>query len=272
MIDNSETLNTIAAEEYPALFNALNKYRASLWRRLTMLIQYQQSKKGAARTDQKGRQWFFVSFAWLIAQYGGSAQSWSEAIHYLAAIGLLMIIKPTSKTFASAMVKSWERANEKKQRSVLWYHIPEFTPQILSVAEERIEQIQAAGINRAGLHKGGLIKSIGQEEANHVFIDGRGIGKREIIAEAGIRKSIKKQIQEKGYAMKEKAVKDGAKALRRSFHSELDLQEALWYTRQLWKNQSRYILKRLGCTYKRPTAKEKENFKLVGNGWIITMK
>ena len=271
-MDNLEILDTITKEEYPAMFDELHKYGRAMLRRLMQLIEYFYSvrKEKHTATDNKGREWFFVSIDYLIFLYGGSAETWNEYTKYWAAIGLLFIIKPTEKSVWWPFKISVRQAANNHRRAVLHYHIPDYIPDVLEAAENKIKQFRAAGINRKGLSKDSIIEAMGQDAANRIFVDGRKKSRRGRNAEKWIKQEIIKQIELKGYALKDKALYAGARKIMRL--CEMDLMEALCYVRRVWKNRSKYILDRIGCTHHRPTAAEKKLYHLCSNGWIITRK
>ena len=256
--DNIEALHQMNPEGYPVLYKALYSYKGALLHRLEQLIEYRR---------EKGKAWVFASVDYLVSRYGGSCTTWQTNREYLSAVGLMRVRKPTKKTTAPTLKDSLQRA-EKGRHAVIWYTIPDYTPERLARAEQAAERFKAKGINRKGLTKQGLIIAVGRKEANKAVIDGRSRSERDRAAEYEIIRQIKMAISRKGYAMKEQVIKRSTKRIKTAY--KLDYIEAFYFIRQLWANRNKRLLSMVGVRYGRPTKAQKERFNLKGNGWIIT--
>jgi len=245
-------------EECPALYKALYSYKKALLHRLEQLIEYRREKES---------EWVFASVAYLVGRYGGSCTTWQTNREYLSAVGLIRLRKPTEKTTAPALKDSFQRA-EKGRQAVIWYTIPDYTPNRLAQAEQAAERFRQEGINRKGLTKQGIIIAVGRKEANKTVIDWRSRSGKDRAAEREIIRQIKMAISRKGYATKERVIERSAKRIKTI--CKLDYIEALYSIRQIWANRNRRILSMAGASYHRPTRAEKERFRLKDNGWIIT--
>lgn len=259
-IDNIEALHQMNPEEYPALYKALFSYKRALLHRLEQLIKYRQ---------EQGKAWVFASVEYLVGRYGGSCTTWQTNREYLSAVGLMNIRKPTKKTTSRALQDSIQRAGKGRQ-AVIWYTIPDYTPERLARAEKAAARFKAKGINRKGLTKQGLIIAVGPKEANKAVIDGRSRSERDRAAEYEIIRQIQMAISRKGYAMKEQVIKRSTKRIKTAY--KLDYIEALYLISRIWANRNKRLLSMAGARYHRPTRAEKERFNLKDNGWIITVE
>lgn len=267
--DNIKILITLDASLYPALYGRLYGHKGSYVARLCFLIRFMASRSNAAFTDKAGREWFFISMRQMAAEAGGSLTTWNNFVHYCAAVGLLVILKPTKKTTSSAMKKSVTMAEKRKCKSVLWYHIPNYTPDILSAADETILSFNAQGINSSSLNKAAIIEALGQGAANHVYIDGRQKSRREKALERAIIEAIKNDIFQRGYTTKAIVMLEARKQIvsKRRMMKKAEAEKSFV---RIWENRNKYLLFRAGASYHRPTKKEKQLYSLSGNGWIIT--
>lgn len=260
-----KALHQITPEEYPVLHKALYSYKGALLHRLEQLIEYRREKMELCK---RGR-WVFASVDYLVGRYGGSRTTWQTNREYLSAVGLIRIRKPSNKTTAPALKESVQRAKKGRQ-AVIWYTIPDYTPDLFKTAEQAAERFKAKGINRKGLTKQGLIIAVGQAQANKAVIDWRSRSKQDKAAEREIIRQIKMAISWKGYAMKENILKRSAK--RTATANKVDFVEALYYVWNLWANRNKRLLSMAGARYHRPTRAEKERFNLKGDNWIITVE
>lgn len=259
-IDNIEALHQMTPEEYPTLHKALFSYKRALLHRLEQLIEYRQ---------EQGKTWVFASVGYLVGRYGGSCTTWQTNREYFSAVGLMRVRKPTKKTTAPALKDSFQRAGKGRQ-AVIWYTIPDYTPERLARAEQAAARFKAKGINRKGLTKQGIIIAMGRKEANKAVIDWRSRSDKDTAAEYEIVRQIKMAISRKGYAMKDHIITRSAKRIKTAF--KLDFIEALYFLRQIWANRNRRLLSMAGARYHKPTRAEKERFNLKGDNWIITVE
>ena len=258
--NNIEALHQMNPEEYPVLYKALYSYKGALLHRLEQLIEYRR---------EHGKSWVFASVGYLVGRYGGSCTTWQTNREYLSAVGLMNIRKPTKKTTSRPLQDSIQRAGKGRQ-AVIWYTIPDYTPERLARAERTAARFKAKGINRKGLTKQGLIIAVGPKEANKAVIDGRSRSERDRAAEYEIVRQIQMAISRKGYAMKEQVIKRSTKRIKTAF--KLDYIEALCLIRHIWANRNKRLLSMAGARYHRPTRAEKERLNLKDNGWIITVE
>ncbi len=250
----------MTTEEYPVLHKALYSYKGALLHRLEQIITF-----GNERFP--GWKWFPASVDKLIEQYHGSASTWQTGKAYLVTVGLLDERRPTSKSLSKAMRESVRRAGEGRQ-AVLWYHVPDYTPELFRAAEQAAERYKARGINRTGLTIQGAIIAQGKMKAQHDLVNYRTRSKRDRAGENEIIRQIKMAISRKGYALKEQVVKRSAKRIKTTY--KLDYIGALCLIRHIWANRNKRLLSMVGVRYGRPTKEQKERFNLKGGGWIIT--
>ena len=252
-------IQALTPDEYPILYRELHIRKGALLQRLEQIIELGDTFPGwpsyPAAVDE------------LIRRYRGSASTWHEAKAYFAALGLLEVRKPTTKSTSSAMQESVRRAG-KGRRAVIWIRIPDYTPERLSKAESAAKRLKEKGVNRKGLNKQGLIVAVEREQANRIIIDGRTRSNKDKAAEFEIVRQMRISIRRKGYARKDEVIRRAAK--RMASVCKLDRIEAFFFVQNVWANRNKRLLKMAGAKYKRPGKAEKERFKQKGNGWIIT--
>ncbi len=260
--NNIEALHQMNPEEYPVLYRELIIRKGALLRRLEQIITF-----GNERFP--GWPWFPASVDKLIEHYHGSASTWQTSKAYLVSVGLLKERRPTSKSWSKAMQESVRRAGKGRQ-AVLWYHVPDYTPELFRAAEQAAERYKAEGINRTGLTIQGAIIAQGKKKAQHDLVDYRTRSERDRAGEYEIIRQIQLAINRKGYATKEPVIKRSTKRIKTAF--KLDYIEALCLIRHTWANRNKRLLSMAGVRYGRPTKAQKECFHLKGDGWIITPK
>ena len=267
---NIEILMMLDAEEYPALYKKLHAYGGAMLAKLSNVITTFQGRE-PAYTDRTGRKWYFSSFRFWVGAYGGSLSTWSDIIHYSAAVHLLEIVKPTKKSIPAPMRKAWKTAKGKGQQAELFYHVPPYSLDVLSAAEHEIRLLNEQGINRSGFTKAAAILAVGQDAANHVFIDGRRMSAKEKATERELIKAIKAGIIRRGYITKEAAMR-AARVQLVSRKRRMKKAEAVSRINRIWKSRNKHILSDAEAVYHRPSKEEKARFGLDCDGWIITAK
>lgn len=268
MTDNIRTLFELDAESYPCLHKALHDHGGAMLGKLSRIIEQFQGKP-PPYTSTAGKQWYLCSFRYWANNYGGSLSTWNSLVHYCAALGLLELLKPTSKSIPAPMKQAWIEARAKKRPAELWYHVPDYTPEILTKAEDTIRAFKAEGINRTNLNKAAIIEALGQGAANHVYIDGRQMSYKEKAVERAIVDAIKDGITKHGYTTKAAVMLEARKYIvsKRRIMKKADAERKL---SRVWENRNKNLLSRAKASYRRPTAEEKRKYNLSDHGWIIT--
>ena len=257
--DAIAALQKMNPEEYPTLYRELHIRKDALLRRLVQIIELGQRFPDWA--------WYPAAVEELIKQYRGSASTWQACKTYLVTVGLLEVRRPTGESMTKAMRESVKRAG-KGRKTVLWYRVPDYTPERLQAAEQAAARYKAKGVNRTGLTIQGVIVAQGQDTAKKRLADWRKRSHKDRAAEYEIIRQIQIAIRRKGYATKDGIIQRAAKITARV--EKVDFIEALYYVRRVWTNRNKRLLSRARAHYGRPTKQQKEQFHLKGNGWIIT--
>lgn len=151
--------------EYPYLHKAVMAHNGAIFDKLINLLEYtadqnvwvdfETGKRDHIVTDTrkyKGGKWrgweVRISYDDMIAQWGGSFNSWKHAIKYLAAVGLIYPWYPahhdkTENTPAQmnslTRAQTLSKATGRKHKPVTWYGFPRYKGWTLDTAEERAE-------------------------------------------------------------------------------------------------------------------------------------
>ena len=146
--DAIAVLQGLTPTEYPTLYRELYIRKGALLNRLIQIIEVGQSFPGW--------KWYPAAVEELIRRYRGSASTWQACKTYLVTVGLLEVRRPTGESMTKAMRESVKRAG-KGRKAVLWYRVPDYTPERLQAAEQAVARYKAEGVNRTGLTIQGVI-------------------------------------------------------------------------------------------------------------------
>ena len=267
MSERIEALHRLSPTEYPMLYQELTSRKNALLRRLEQFIAFGESCF-ARFPEWKERGWFPAATDKLIDAYGGSASTWQTYKNYFVLVGLLDQRRPTKKSTSGFMKESLRRAEQSHHRPVMWYRVPEYTPERLQAAEQAIQRHKAAGINRTNLTVQGAIIAHGREITKKRLVNWSSRSYSDKNAEQEIIRQIKMAVNRKGYALKDDVIRRAAQCT--ATREKTDLAEALCYIRNLWANRSKRLLSLAGMRYGKPTGEQKAQFRLKNSGWIIT--
>lgn len=204
-------LNTITnygllSREYPYLYKIIK----SRIRYLYHFINYSRDKIINYRR-LGGNHIFFVSNRYLARRYKGHSSTWNRNINIFVLLGL--INKHNVKSISPGMVTrkavrlQKQKAKELKVskdtiKPINFYTIPLYNDKVLSQANQIAKIMIDSNFRVNGFNKIWIIKTFGNDIANKVFPDDRGITEYSNYVSNEIEKFILQDIKDNGYTTK----------------------------------------------------------------------
>lgn len=255
--ENIKIINTITAEEYPALFRLFK--RTSIRAHLIQLLEYMQERPYPREMDNAGRGYWTAAISFLCNKHGGTIEARQSHTIFLIDAGLIQRSKPNSKTRLAGMAEAYHEAVKTQKTPPSFYSVEKYTEELLNKAEVVAAHYKAHRIRMSHIKKIDVIMASGQRRANEVYADFRTISQREMQGLELAAEAIKTAIKEKGYATPEDMLfpLDG---------------RIPWEIRRDIENRIGSVTIWAGYEYRPPQKADREKFKLNDGKWIITEK
>lgn len=199
----------ISPEKYPVLSSYLSNKRSALKKHLLFMLEYMAANE--KKTIYGGFRYWTRHQEDLIKDHGGTPEAWQSHLVFLSLTGLLLRVKPNSKTKNKEMAAAYQRAIEAGKRVEIFYSCQLYTAARLRLAEAQAQRFKARGVSIGHIRKTDIIPLYGQEEANLFYQDQWEISAEDREAAQLIVTAINEQIARRGYAIKAEAVKAAAR-------------------------------------------------------------
>lgn len=244
------------------LTRLLTRYGCSLGTKLLWLLDYFAAYDMQVSFHETRGIEMACSYDRMVSGAGGNKGTWHRAIITFCMLGLLNQFKPRHNESyiglnTPAQNYSVARTDETKRHPVTWYHVPEYTDEVLTLATERASIALRLG---AGIDKDAIRYELGVLEANSICDTGYPKASWRKEMEQALQQAILAQIEEKGYTTLPDVLEA---AQRRTGRDRNDLEST-------WKSYRHELFDQSGIQYGRPTAQQKAAFHLEGGKWIIT--
>lgn len=257
-----KAIEAAGGTEYPSLY----KWLYTGWKhgyKLQTLI-----KKIAAIDNHKnknGKDYVSLSIRQIQKEHGGGGlDTWQKYLKAFVSWGLLEQYKPhdgrgsiqaerNALKYARIQAKTFRLSGD-HVNPTRWYHLPEYTPALMLAAEEKARQYIPS------LTKADWIINAGQEEADRIFSDRRGISKKRTAVQEAIEAALVTCIHNNGYATDDKltqATEAATGSSRRYIASTL---------RGIRKD----LIERYDLQWGRPSREQMQAHGLKGYGYIYT--
>lgn len=278
---NRHSLEEVNSTTYPALSHFFDSYSGARRRRLNCILDYlsdtaQQSFNFAERQQpQKG--YTDIPYAELVGRYGGSRTTYETIFNALAVWGMIEKRNPDRtwtntddkqnyfehSTYHDENARSFA-AEHGKRNSRTYYHIPRWTVDVLSIAEQ-IAQENPEAKQRTLTN---LIDNYGTDAAQDAADTGRKIPNDTQRARAKIDQYIAQAINTKGYCTAVEVAK--AIHLKRSKYNgtgrkTIDIKKVL-------RDYAHELADKYSLRYAMPTKAQRQAWSLKNNKWIFTLR
>lgn len=219
----------------------------------------------------------------LIKKYGGSKSTWRKAINRLCALGLLGQYRPRmdrdealntpdqmysaerAKRKAQRVRAEWKNAAElnlfdtppssQNVKPVTWYRVPEYTPELLRIAENKAEAVRKGAAN----DKNAMRDEFGEVAANRITDTGYTLHPDEASRRAALDAALAAELDERGYTTTSDLMQRAA-ALRPDTDKR-------W--KETWNGYRKRLFDDNRLKRSQPTKEEKRRFNLDSNKHII---
>lgn len=222
-----------------------------------------------AMFDEAGREWTFASMQY-ICRKGGDKKTASACITMFCLFGLIekrsanWYLDPHADGYSFMAKGHRERAPNPYGRGIMWYHIPEYTPDLLQRAERYAAIWQESGHTRKAISKPTLIRLYGFEEADRAYgYNDVRLSKRSREAERRIRAEAEKLIRTAGYFYPQQLLTNCIRQL------EAEAQTDAAAINKTWTSIKAPLMKDNGWKYSKPSKAEKQKYSLADDRWII---
>jgi len=195
----------ISPEKYPVLSSYLSNKRSSLKRHLLFMLEYMAANK--ATTIFGGLRYWARRQNDLIKDHGGTSEAWQSHLVFLSLSGLLLRVKPNSKTKNKEMAAAYQRAIEAGKDVEIFYSCQLYTAARMAQIEAQAQRFKARGVSIGHIRKTDIIALYDKETADLFYQDRREVSGEDREAAQLIVTAINEQIARRGYAIKAEAVK-----------------------------------------------------------------
>jgi hypothetical protein len=255
----SETISTPSDTD---LYKLLTRYNCNVGDKLLWLLEFFENYDMKVSFHETRGIEMACPLDLMVARAGGAKRTWRRAIMTLCMMGLLNQFRPRVderdiRLNTPAQDYSAARTNEVKRHPVTWYNVPEYTPAVLAVANERAAKALQFG---SGIDKDIIRYSFGVPEANRICDTGYPKAKWRVEMEQSILQAIHERLKTDGYT----TLNDALEAAQRL--TEHDRNDIL----TTWRSYRLQLFNEEGIRYGRPTAQQKADFHLESDKWIIT--
>lgn len=255
------------AEEGSALHAFMNC--GSTWLHYEHLINAIIAHADQAYIVKDGKCWSFASIRY-ICEGSHNIRATSACIAMFCLFGL--VEKRSSNWYLaldadgySFMAKGHRgRAPTPYKQGIMWYHVPEYTPELLQRAEQYAAIWQQSGHTRKAISKATLIRLYGYEDADRAYgYNAVKLSKRSKEAERRIRAEAEKLIKADGYFYPQQLL---SICIRQS---EAEAQADAAAINKTWTSIKAPLMQENGWKYSKPSKAEKEKYSLADDRWII---
>lgn len=166
-------------------------------------------------------------------------------------------------------VYEYAKTNSQRVENILY--VPNYTPEVLLTAEQRVAD-QRAVSSLSGIGKTAIILSSGEDAANQLFLDGRKVPVKTAHTLHDMAMRVKLTVESKGYMTRDELLDATAAYMirRAGYHRDKERSRIRGEVERVWNKYKRCVLLDTGMAYKKPSAEEKRRFGLCDNRWIIT--
>ena len=223
----------------------------------------------SAMFDEQGKEYTFASMQY-ICRNGGDKKTASACIAMFCLFGL--VEKRASNWYLDPNIDSpsfmakghRERAPTPYKQGIMWYHVPEYTPELLQRAEQYAAIWQESGHTRKAISKATLIRLYGYEDADRAYgYNAVKLSKRSKEAERRIRAEAEKLIKASGYFYPQQLLSICIRQL------EAEAQAEAAAVNKTWTSIKAPLMQENGWKYSKPSKAEKEKYSLANDRWII---
>lgn len=270
---NRCTIEELQPRDYPNLYKLLYERRGNKQKRLCFLLETCENMPN--KEHEKHGDWCILPYTRLVtlgAEYAASTQTWKHTITLFIAIGLLERKIPTAETaktpYERAAVQYAAEKGNGNRHAAEFLRFPAYSPRQLNYCERKAKLWYEKKGNFQDWSKASVIDIFGTETANRVYNDGRIKPRYKHEAEAALMGAIVSLLETSPFTTKAQVQAAAAETLKET--GATDEGKAVNLARRTWDRAHNDILEQCGALHKRPTNEEKEQFGLIGNGWIIT--
>lgn len=264
---NARMLWDYVAAEGSALRAFMNC--GSTWLHYERLLKAIIAHADQAYIVRNGEYWTYASIRY-ICEGAHNIRAASACITMFCLFGLIekrsanWYLDPHADGYSFMAKGHRERAPNPYGRGIMWYHIPEYTPELLQRAERYAAIWQESGHTRKAISKPTLIRLYGFEEADRAYgYNDVKLSKRSREAERRIRAEAEKLIRTAGYFYPQQLLTNCIRQL------EAEAQTDAAAINKTWTSIKAPLMKDHGWKYSKPSKAEKQKYSLADDRWIM---
>ncbi len=251
-------------EQFPALNTILYGRNSSAGRHLKNVLEFMLDHSMPVQIDSKGQGYWKIPRDKLVSLHGGHKMTWQGQLIFFRASGLLKGTVPNDQTQLDKLQRAYLNARKNGLQSPVFYSPVLYTPEVLRNANDISELFIREGISLGKLTKSQVIKVLGEDAANVLYMDFRRTPIEDIWLKSYLKGLFSVFIERQGYL----SIED----LQNGIRAFLRFNNNIKYIRsgQRVLDRVKETCIELGCRYAPPTRAQTEKYCLKSKQWIIT--
>lgn len=175
----------------------------------------------------------------------------------LLSLGLLKRCRPNERSRATAMRTAYRTSLIKGNRPVSFFAVPEYTPEVIAKAESVLATFEANGVNTSKITHDSLIRAIGKEKANEIYVTFTNVSHKRTTAEQALLDAVEDELSYKPYTTKQEILALAA--------HDVDMKMIV----RTWQTENRRLLKLCSAEYRAPRKTDYFSDRLENRSWIV---
>ena len=217
----------------------------------------------------------------------GSTKSWQGSLIFLADCGLIKCFRPIGNNQEQGLETIYRNLTPVNGKYPTLRSVPRYTDDVLLHAEHIAKLYHEREIILSKMTKADVILCRGNDRANQLYLDGRGISEEEMYVRELYQRILIHRINENGYAEKDNVLKTVRQTMRREMgfqwidpthtlneaeRDEMDRQKKYWDAYSKIKERTRQLANDAGYEYHPIRNNNRTEFGLLEtySKWIIS--
>lgn len=155
------------------------------------------------------------------------------------------------------MKTAYRKSQIDGKRPVSFFAVPEYTPEVIATAESVLSCFEAAGVSTSKITHDSLIRAIGKEKANEIYVTFTNVSPRRTKAEQALLDAVEDELAQKPFTTKQDVIALAAR--------DVDMRAIV----RTWQTESRRLLKLCSAEYRSPRKTDPFFDRLENRSWIV---
>lgn len=209
---NAQVIDGFEEYKYHEMYPHLYKLLKPRLKYLAELNHYGLAKISSDRFSYKGENLFFFSYKYFSKKYRHNQTTCRNAINLFATLGLIEKVDikelpaPIAKKAIEEARKQKSPGDPLNKRTINFYIFPNLRDRLREADEVAKALLENNFTIRNCMNKNYLLINFGKEKADNVYNDDRDISKRSLSIAVSLETTLKKLINEQGYATKQQII------------------------------------------------------------------